>query len=119
MAASSPLSPVTASSPGKVLLCGGYLVLQSATPPGLVVATSSRFFSSAFAEEAGEADGAGAGAGAGSDAARAGTGRPSRRGKRVRLLRGGVFTAFLLPLRPLSHADIPCRNVTLWSSAPA
>ena len=37
-------SDVTASCPGKVLLVGGYLVLEEDTP-GLVVSTSARFFS--------------------------------------------------------------------------
>jgi phosphomevalonate kinase len=36
---------ITASSPGKVLISGGYLILDSNSPLGLVLSTSSRFFS--------------------------------------------------------------------------
>jgi len=36
---------ITVSSPGKVLVSGGYLILDSNSPPGLVISTSSRFFS--------------------------------------------------------------------------
>ena len=36
----------TASAPGKVLVCGGYAILQD-TLAGLVVAASSRFFARA------------------------------------------------------------------------
>ncbi|KDN41596.1 ribosomal protein S5 domain 2-like protein [Tilletiaria anomala UBC 951] len=39
-----PLHPVVVSAPGKVLLAGGYLVLDPAYP-GVVVSTSSRFYS--------------------------------------------------------------------------
>jgi phosphomevalonate kinase len=37
------MSPIVVSSPGKVLLAGGYLVLDPAYP-GVVVSTSSRFY---------------------------------------------------------------------------
>ncbi len=36
-------APIVASAPGKVLLAGGYLVLDPAYP-GVVVSTSSRFY---------------------------------------------------------------------------
>ena len=50
---------VTCSAPGKVLLAGGYIVLQAGAPPGLVVCTSSRFYSSVFAGEEGSGSASG------------------------------------------------------------
>ena len=38
---------ISVSSPGKVLVSGGYLILDSKSPPGLVISTSSRFYSTA------------------------------------------------------------------------
>ena len=45
MASPAPLKRTTVSSPGKVLLAGGYLVLDP-THQGYVVSTSSRFYTS-------------------------------------------------------------------------